>query len=552
MHNFIIKWTQKKEAIALPLMLASLHIAIWLDFSSAISRSFMLSHLGLFLIWQPLWHGTEKPSTKNIILFLIFTTALLSWLNLWVLFAWLILLIGLIGGRITLNRGERAIYILAMLFLILELLFFCVPSLAKIDIQFHHQWLLLAIPLLMMIVSTTTTAIHYQVDLIHALTTSMLTSLVGLGSLLNMFINQTTYFTALIQTSLAIGGFIICITWLLTSRYRASGIKQLWLNYILNIGTPFEQWLSDLATINEHEPNLATFLQRSMQQLLTLSWVAGVGWQHQQTKHHIGTKTKYDNTFIHEQLNVYIYTYSTPSMALKLHSHLLVKLLYNFYLNKINEQELMQQAQLKAIHETGARVTHDIKNTLQSLHALTNIIGNDRNHQKLLQKQLPVLSQRLQLTLDKLQKSDDHHHKIELQQWWQELQKRYAHHDNIAFQLEQLQPRLIPLELFDSVVDNLLENARLKTINGQAVDIVIKLISETDVIHLNVTDTGEKIASQIALLLFSNIIKSDTGFGVGLYQLSKQARQLGFRLKLKRNEKACVCFELTDSPVTIF
>ena len=39
----------------LGLMLACLHLAIWWDFGGALSRCLMLAHLGLFLLWQPVW-----------------------------------------------------------------------------------------------------------------------------------------------------------------------------------------------------------------------------------------------------------------------------------------------------------------------------------------------------------------------------------------------------------------------------------------------------------------------------------------------------------------
>ena len=38
----------------------------------------------------------------------------------------------------------------------------------------------------------------------------------------------------------------------------------------------------------------------------------------------------------------------------------------HFYIAKIREKTLTQQTHLKAIYETGARITHDIKNLLQS------------------------------------------------------------------------------------------------------------------------------------------------------------------------------------------
>ena len=122
----------RKELIILVMMLELLHLSIWFDFGSLMSRSLMLSHLGLFLLWQPVWRGDEKLSIRNTVLFIVFTLSITFWLNFWLLFAWLILLIGFISGRVTLNRSESTIYIIAIGFLVLELLFGCVPELADI------------------------------------------------------------------------------------------------------------------------------------------------------------------------------------------------------------------------------------------------------------------------------------------------------------------------------------------------------------------------------------------------------------------------------------
>lgn len=161
-------------------MLETLHLSIWMDFGSTISRSFMLSHLGLFLLWQPVWRGDKRLSIENIILFILFTTILTTWLNLWLLFAWLILLIGLISGRVTLDRKERIVYILALGFLVLELLFACVPKLANINIEYNHVFrvMLSIFPFFILLFpSPTPTHLNYRVDFIHSITTSMLTSL---------------------------------------------------------------------------------------------------------------------------------------------------------------------------------------------------------------------------------------------------------------------------------------------------------------------------------------------------------------------------------------
>ncbi len=53
----------------LALMLAGLHLALWWDFGSALSRSLILAHLGLFLMWQPLWRREQRLNWKGSIVF---------------------------------------------------------------------------------------------------------------------------------------------------------------------------------------------------------------------------------------------------------------------------------------------------------------------------------------------------------------------------------------------------------------------------------------------------------------------------------------------------
>ena len=63
-------------------------------------------------------------------------------------------------------------------------------------------------------------------------------------------------------------------------------------------------------------------------------------------------------------------TRQTLSPSLEWHFHLLGQLLGEFYVAKVREQKLQQQTYVQAVHETGARVTHDVKNLLQSLNVL--------------------------------------------------------------------------------------------------------------------------------------------------------------------------------------
>lgn len=549
----------RRELIILVMMLETLHLSIWFDFGSLISRSLMLSHLGLFLLWQPVWRGDEKLSIKNTILFIVFTLTITFWLNFWLLFAWLILLIGFISGRVTLNRNESAIYIIAIGFLVLELLFGCVPELANIKIEqvYLFELALPILPILILFFPVIKSEYSIQiVDFIHAITASMLTSLVALGSLLNMFLSESSYFVSLTETSVAIGGFIICITWLLTSQSRFSGITQLWSNYMLNIGTPFEEWLSDLSTINEQDLSPDDFLQKAMQKLVGFLWISGVKWKSNNTIQSIGDESNNEIEIIHKDFNVCLYTYSAAGVSLKLHSHLLIKLLHNFYQNKQRELELTRQAHLKAIYETGARITHDIKNLLQSLQAITSIVTHDTDgssmlvSQQVLKKQLPQLTQRLQLALDKLQTPQVQDDKeIYLKDWWDDLQKRNTH-NKIHFQADIHGDPTIPVDLFDSVIDNLLENIQTKQFNERGIEVTITLACNNDVIIVTACDSGSMIPDSISSQLLNNPISSDNGLGIGLYQANKHAEIFGYSLKLIINQPNRVCFELSSNSNT--
>ncbi len=554
MSKFLNKLSQKKELFVLVMMLEMLHLSIWVDFGSTISRSFMLSHLGLFLIWQPVWRGNEKLSIDNAILFAVFTFSLTIWLSPWLLFFWLVLLIGFISGRVTADRNERMHYTLALGFLILELFFASVPGLIEINTGYNYIFnsLLPLIPLLILVFpgSIKNASLHL-VDFIHAITTSMLTSLVAMGTLLNMFLSESSYFAALTQTTVAIGGFILCISWLLTSQTRFSGVSQLWSNYMLNIGTPFEEWLSDLSKTSELELSPDEFLNEAMHKLARLSWIAGIKWEVGATVYDIGNTTINQVDLVETDFKATLYTFSPAGVSLKLHSSLLIKLLHNFYINKKREQELTRQAHLKAIYETGARITHDIKNLLQSLQAITSIISQDTDTadaivaQRVLKKQLPQLTQRLQLALDKLQTPQIHNsEEVYLKDWWGDLQKRNTH-NKILFQADLNDDPTIPIDLFDSVVDNLLENIQTKQYNEGDLVITITLVCNKDNIILSVCDSGSMIPAHISKDLLSNAISSDNGLGIGLYQANKHAEMFGYALSLIDNQPGRVCFELS-------
>jgi len=466
------------------------------------------------------------------------------------------MLTGVCGGRVAVNRRERNIYMLVLLFLVSELLIACTTKLFGIEVPKGitglYGTLLPAVPLIMLFFPTgdRDTGIA-SVDIVHAAMTALLVSLLIVGSLLNMYRSGTDYMTALTQTLIVIGIFLFAISWLLSPRLGFSGLSQLWMQSILNIGTPFEKWLMEIDDLFERESTADEFIEAAVLELVSLPWVTGAKWKTGTSEGEVGKTSAHSTEISTDEITITLYGYSTISGALYLHCKLLVQLIHNFYVAKLRERKLTQQTHLQAIHETGARVTHDIKNLLQSLHAITNVIASDTDHghvtptQQLLKRQLPNLTQRLQLALDKLQTpaaSEENH--IYLKDWWQDLRKRTSI-QNVRFQSDISGDPIIPADLFDSVVDNLLENLREKTQLETELEIVISLVTDGQNISLTICDNGSKVPDDKAGKLLHEPLQSDSGLGIGLYQAARQAEALGHVLVLSNNQDGKVCFELS-------
>jgi signal transduction histidine kinase len=231
---------------------------------------------------------------------------------------------------------------------------------------------------------------------------------------------------------------------------------------------------------------------------------------------------------------------------------LLAQMLGHFYEAKQREEAQRQNAYTHAIYETGARLTHDVKNLLQSMKMLCAAAANSSPEdatalQALIQRQLPQITQRLNTTLEKLGAPvTSESHGGEAETWWNALVQRYNDR-NIEFTADgSFNGVVVPLELFDSVADNLLENALNKAAGQQALKVQVSFSSATGG-TLSVCDDGAPVPASVAGQLFRGAVSSHTGLGVGLYQSSRLATQCGYRLRLESNAPGRVCFVL--SPV---
>jgi hypothetical protein len=558
MASIISKLFQLKEQIILVFMLELLHFSLWTSLTGPLATSLLLMHLGLFLLWQPIWRGDENLKWYDVLLVVVITYTFVFQMQWWLIFAWTVMLIALAGGRITVNRKERTIYMITLVFLVFELLIRCTPMLFDISVASNvsdiFAYILPVLPLLILILHSRMQEIRFHsVDVIHAISISTLTSLLVAGALLNMYRTQTDYVTSLIQTLLVIGVFLLAISWLLIPRTGFSGLPQLWLKAMLNIGTPFESFLHSLSIQFKQKSSPVEFLAATMDELIELPWIEGVEWKSEDIEDNklVGTKAKTRTELEADNIVITIYSYTPVSGSLYLHCKLLAQLISIFYTAKVREREMTQQTHMQAVYETGARITHDIKNLLQSLQALTSIIINDSEQDnfvlsgRLLKKQLPALTQRLKLALEKLQEPDrEIQESVYLKDWWNDLKLRIDDED-IDFVADLSGDHVIPAELFDSAIDNLFENIKSKSKHGEKVKITTSLYSDEHNIVMHIVDNGRKIREDVATHILKEPVQSDNGLGIGLYQVARQADSLGYKFLLKDNFDGNVCFELS-------
>jgi signal transduction histidine kinase len=535
-------------------MLLLLHLALWLGVNNMLTRPLLFVHLGLFLMWQPLWRGEREIRSGGIIAILCASIVALWWLNWWLLAFWISGLFALVGGRVfaSATRWMRLPYMVVMVYLLVLQLFWVMPHLFAPDAITETTFSMISLLVPVVAASalfvpreTDTVEARRTVDFIYSLLLFLLLVLLVLGSLSFMTIKHVNYFEALLRTLFSIALLLFTLGWLWNPRFGFGGLQPLFSRYLLNVGTPFEGWLRRLADTAQTEPNPASFLAKATRHLSELPWLSGLRWQTGSGSGSLGSPSAYPAEINERDLRLTLYARQAISPSVLLHINLLGQLLADFYQAKQREQRLREMAHLQAVYETGARLTHDLKNILQSLLGLISVARQDREASiQAVQRQLPTLAQRIELVLDKLKtpQAEEDAAMLPLAGWWQNLRHRHQHAD-LAWELEgELTDRPVPAALFDSVADNLIENVLAK--RQQQPGIGIRVILRAEPPRLAVCDAGHAIPAPLAEQLLHTVVPSETGLGIGLYQAARWARQLGYQMMLSENREGRVCFAL--------
>lgn len=555
-HQFLLN----NEHRLLGLMLFSLLAAIHLGDSNALILSLLIAHFGFFLLWQPVVKKQSTFTTKQLAILSILIFAFIYWFNPWLYVLWSLLLLTLLTGRIFARGLSRAAYGFAVIVLFLELILITTPELFQLtalssSMQSTFSIVLTLLPLGLLLIPVTDTT-SKQIDFIRGFFVVLLVVFLCMSSTLISLTAEQRYIESLVTSVFILSLFLLLTAILWTPRGGFAGLARLWEKYILDIGGPFEEWIAHVSTLETSTSLRAEyFLAASLRYLMQQHWISGVHWQTNSENGFKGEESSHTVSINDDKLKLTLHTYTPVGPSLMLHAKLLLNVLTFYYRAKLQEQQLIKQAHLQAIHETGSKLTHDMKNILQATHTMTQII-NDNDSQMsdiidVLKKQMPLLTQRLNTTLDKLrapQNADLTTKKVSgsLLQWWHQLQHRY-NEPHIQFSTTINKDLEIPIDAFTTVIENLLENARNKRTREPDLEIAIQLASINEQLCLSACDNGSAIASQIAQQLFKEVVSSQDGYGIGLYQCYELAKNNGYELGIEENIKGRVCFTLTQA-----
>jgi hypothetical protein len=537
-------------------MLLALHAALVSQPGEIFQRLWLLVHFGLFLLWQPFIAAERELDVVSLLMLLGITFITIYFVSGWMIVMWQVVLLGILGGRVfTIQAVRRGLfYLFAFAYVMAVMLLWAVPvlilgpqELPEPIADFAQRALPLTLLPLVFLPFPAEDEAGQVFDFFYAVLVFQLGVVLVLGSIVLMRYTGEDYVESLAITVLGFGFALFVFAMLWNPMRGFGGLRTYMSAYLMSVGMPFELWMRRVAELAETEPDPRHFLEESLREISKFPWMRGGRWRSPDGEGRFGEDSAHATRFYYSGLEVIFHTEIRLSPALFLHMRLLAQVVGEFYEGKRREAALRRASYLQAVHETGARLTHDVKNLLQSLYALTSMAPkeSDDAYAGLLQRQLPQLSKRLEATLEKLRSPEMAGAELPVRAtaWWSETERRLAGTD-IELRGAIEADGNVPSTLFDSFVENALDNARAKRGREPAIDIALEFGFDSSHIALSVSDNGSAIPADVAGRLFTEPIERSNGLGIGLYHVARQAALSGWRLELAENRDGEVRFRL--------
>ncbi|MEC5399990.1 ATP-binding protein [Uliginosibacterium sp. H1] len=561
---------------SLALALGLLHLGLLQDVMTPVGRGLLLAHLGAVLAWQPLVSGARQLRPLELVLGLAAAAAAGWWMSWGLALVWMLMLAGMLGGKLFRHARarERVPYWLALGYLVLAMLGLALPQLLPGHSAPRELLAEVAawggLPLLGLMLLTGRARPEPRgpqaLDFVGSLVIMLVLTGLMLGAVALMYIDDRGYVEALLRSLMAMVVGLLVLGWAWNPRQDFGGLGLAVSRHLLGGAQPFERWLEAVADSALREDAPATLVERACQHMLLWPSLRAVRWQVTVPAQQQGAAGDVDaarhwQPLTQGALRLELGTRQALGPSQLWQMDLMLRVLAEFHRAAVQAQRLQSMAYVRAVHETGARVTHEVKNLLQSLDTLCFAINEadaSRSQQldALIRRQLPQISERLHLALARIREpAAPAAAPAPAAGWWGALQERYVR-DDLSFSVEEipagaLGAARLPAALFDAVADNLLRNVADKraaaTHTSVRVSVVLGVAGE--VCRLSVEDDGAPIPAERALNLMGMPLPSASGFGVGLYQCAQLAQNAGYRLSLAENREGCVRFVLSPASV---
>src|SRR5690349_8291608 len=201
-------------------MLALLHVVVLRGSADIWARSLMLAHLGLLLLWQPFLRGEQRICPTQAVFIALGAIPVMLWLTWWLLAFWIVVLAGLVGGKVFLHqaRWQRRGYLVVLVYLIALLAVIVLPEIAPrrevtAEMRGYAEYglpvLLLALALIP--AEPESPESPQVIDFFYSIFLMLMLGMVILGSFTFMTLGRIAYLEALTDTVFLIAGTIFVL-----------------------------------------------------------------------------------------------------------------------------------------------------------------------------------------------------------------------------------------------------------------------------------------------------------------------------------------------------
>lgn len=359
-----------------------------------------------------------------------------------------------------------------------------------------------------------------------------------------------------VAAALGIGIALALALTLAWAPFAKWGLGSMVARHLFPTDVSLEKWaqrMSELAMISE---DAEQFIAKAAEDLREVARLDLVEWRDGASgKSTAGRPARHRASHRIGPLVLTLHSRRRLSHIRRMMDHFRVEIMMHFYLSKRRETRYASERSSLRDQETGLRLSHDIRNILHSVKAISGLAKTSKDEKllSLVRNQLPEIGRRLEDALKMIDQPELERERasarISALLWWGRTTRRF---ESLAdgFELDEGldDSDTVPAGLFDRAAENFVSNALKKRRDGAPVGITLALRkSRGGRPGLVVTDTGARVPPQVARDLFHKPVDSADGTGIGLFDLHGEARALGHSVRLERNVDGQVSFSMRPS-----